>query len=182
MTATTTGDAAVRDAAILASDDELVRGCEVDRYRASGPGGQHRNKTDSAVRVRHRATGVSAHGEDSRSQHDNRARALRRLRANLALHVRATVVLAEHRPGPHLTATLAGGVARLGEKTRQTPSFWAAMAELLDVFVATGAEVAATASHLGLGSAALARFLTVEPQVLRLVNELRTQRGLRPLR
>ena len=42
----------VRDAAIAASDDELLRQCEVDRYRASGPGGQHRNKTESAVRTR----------------------------------------------------------------------------------------------------------------------------------
>lgn len=174
--------AAVRDAAILASDDELLRACELDRYRASGPGGQHRNKTESAVRARHRATGVMAHADDSRSQHENRARALRRLRTNLALELRALLALDEHRPGPHLAAMLAGGVARLGEKTRQTSAFWVGVAELLDVFVAAGAEVAATGAHLGLGSAALARFLTCDPQVLRTANELRAQRGLRPLR
>lgn len=174
--------AAIRDAAIVASDEELARACAIDRYRASGPGGQHRNKTESAVRARHQATGVSAHADDSRSQHENRARALRRLRANLALEVRAPLALDTHRPGPHLAAMLAGGVARLGEKTRQTPGFWAAVAELLDVFAATGAEVAASAAHVGLGSAAFARFLTCDPQVLRVANELRSQRGLRPLR
>ena len=64
---------------LLASDDGLIAQCEVDRYRASGPGGQHRNKTESAVRLRHRLTGVTAIGEDSRSQAENRLLALGRL-------------------------------------------------------------------------------------------------------
>src|SRR3954469_21088967 len=66
------------------SDDELFAQCEFDRYRASGPGGQKRNKTDSAVRLRHRPTGLIVTAADSRAQHENRARALRRLRAALA--------------------------------------------------------------------------------------------------
>ena len=45
---------------LIVSDDALISQCEVDRYRASGPGGQHRNKTESAVRLRHKLTGVSA--------------------------------------------------------------------------------------------------------------------------
>ena len=56
------------------SDDELLATCEVDRFRASGPGGQKRNKTDSAVRLRHRPTGLEAMAFESRSQHENRAR------------------------------------------------------------------------------------------------------------
>ena len=59
--ATAAGDGAVRDAAIQASDDDLARACELDRYRASGPGGQHRGMTESAVRARHLPTGVQAH-------------------------------------------------------------------------------------------------------------------------
>ncbi len=53
---------------LLAGDDALIGQCDVDRYRASGPGGQHRNKTESAVRLRHKPSGVTAIGEDSRSQ------------------------------------------------------------------------------------------------------------------
>ncbi|MBK9034208.1 MAG: peptide chain release factor-like protein [Myxococcales bacterium] len=175
-------DARARDAAILASDDELVRACEVDRYRASGPGGQKRNKTESAVRVRHRATGVIAHADDSRSQHDNRVKAVRRLRGHLALELRAPLDLASYAPSPRLRALLDGGAARLGEKTRATAEFWAAIAELLDVAFACGVEVAATGARVGLGSGAVARFLTCDPQVLRTINQERAQRGLRPLR
>lgn len=175
-------DAAARAAAILASDDELVRQCDVDRYRASGPGGQHRNKTESAVRVRHRASGVAAHADDSRSQHENKLRAVKRLRAHLALELRAPVELATFTPGPRLAALIAGGAARLGEKTRQTAEFWVAMAELLDVCFACGVEVAATAERVGLGTAALAKLLTADEQVLRTINQERARRGLRPLR
>ncbi|MCL4224192.1 MAG: hypothetical protein KJZ91_06900 [Myxococcales bacterium] len=171
-----------RDALILASDDELLRLCEVDRYRASGPGGQHRNKTESAVRVRHVATGVAAHADDSRSQHENRARAVKRLRGALALELRRPVALDGFVADARLAALVAGGTAPLGEKTRQTAGYWVAIARLLDVFVAAGAEVAATAERLGIGTAALARLLTHDPLVHRAANQYRGQRGLRPLR
>src|SRR4051794_28568175 len=62
------------------TDDQLLAQCEVDTYRASGPGGQKRNKTSSAVRLRHPPTGLLVIAEESRSQHENKARALRRLR------------------------------------------------------------------------------------------------------
>src|SRR5436305_10506423 len=70
------------------SDSQLLAQCEVDTYRASGPGGQKRNKTSSAVRVRHPPSGLIVIAEESRSQHENRARALRRLRQALFLKIR----------------------------------------------------------------------------------------------
>ena len=73
------------------SDSELLAQCEVDRYRASGPGGQKRNKTESAVRIRHKPSGVSAIANESRSQHENKAKALRRLRTLLAVEFREDV-------------------------------------------------------------------------------------------
>lgn len=51
----------------------------IDTYRDSGPGGQHRNKTDSAVRMTHLPTGMVVTAADDRSQHRNRAVALARL-------------------------------------------------------------------------------------------------------
>ncbi|HEY1403589.1 MAG TPA: peptide chain release factor-like protein [Pyrinomonadaceae bacterium] len=62
------------------SDDDLLRECEVDTFRSSGPGGQHVNKTESAVRLTHRPTGVVVTCREARSQHQNKATCLRKLR------------------------------------------------------------------------------------------------------
>src|SRR6266705_2751583 len=70
------------------SDGQLLAQCGVDTYRASGPGGRKRNKTSSAVRMRHLPSGLIVIAEESRSQHENRARDLRRIRQALYLKIR----------------------------------------------------------------------------------------------
>ncbi|MFR7592104.1 MAG: peptide chain release factor 1 [Longibaculum sp.] len=55
----------------------------IDTYRASGAGGQHINKTDSAVRITHLPTGTVTTSQDGRSQHDNKDKAMRAMRAKL---------------------------------------------------------------------------------------------------
>lgn len=65
-------------------DDDLLRECEVDTFRSSGPGGQHVNKTESAVRLTHLPSGVVVTAREERSQHKNKAIALRRLREKIA--------------------------------------------------------------------------------------------------
>ena len=62
------------------SDEDLLRECEVETFRSSGPGGQHVNKTESAVRLRHVPTGVVVTSQQERSQHRNKALCLQRLR------------------------------------------------------------------------------------------------------
>ena len=66
-----------------ASDQDLLRECEVDTFRSSGPGGQHVNKTESAVRIRHVPSGVVVTSQQERSQHQNKALCLRKLRERI---------------------------------------------------------------------------------------------------
>jgi protein subunit release factor B len=68
----------------LLDDDALLAQCEVQAHRASGPGGQHRNKAETAVRLVHAPSGVTAEGKDERSRTQNLRIALSRLREKLA--------------------------------------------------------------------------------------------------
>ncbi len=62
------------------TDEALLRECEVETFRASGPGGQHVNTTESGVRLRHLPSGIVVTSREERSQHRNKATCLRRLR------------------------------------------------------------------------------------------------------
>jgi protein subunit release factor B len=62
------------------ADEDLLRECEVETFRASGPGGQHVNKTETAVRLKHKPTGLVVTCREQRSQYQNKMLCLRKLR------------------------------------------------------------------------------------------------------
>jgi len=167
------------------SDAQLLAQCEVDTYRASGPGGQKRNKTSSAVRLRHPPSGLIVIAEESRSQHENRERALRRLRRALFLKLRDEITpeqltpeqLARH--DDYRDARGSDGRLTLG---RKDPRFWPAVGVVLDVLHALGARVRETAEVLGVSTANLIDFLSSDPKVWEQANHLRTHFGHKPLR
>ena len=92
--------------------ERLARECIVTPFKSSGPGGQKKNKTESSVRVRHLATGVTRIATESRSQTRNRALALERVFAELERRA--------HKPRPRTASrpTRAAREKRLVEKKR----------------------------------------------------------------
>ena len=65
------------------SDEDLLKECNVDTFRAGGKGGQHLNKTESAVRMTHLPTGTVVSCQDERSQYQNKRKCLLQLREKL---------------------------------------------------------------------------------------------------
>ena len=165
------------------TDAQLLAQCEVDTYRASGPGGQKRNKTSSAVRIRHPASGLIVIAEESRSQHENRARALRRLRQAFFLKIRDELpserLEALQQREDYKDARQPNGRLDLG---RKDPRFWPAVGVVLDVLAATQARVSEAATALGISTGNLIDFLAVEPKVWEQANLLRARFGQKPLR
>tara|TARA_Y100000588_G_C14133304_1_gene872669 strand:- start:479 stop:835 length:357 start_codon:yes stop_codon:yes gene_type:complete len=68
---------------IPSSDEDLLKECQVDTFRASGKGGQHLNKTESAIRLTHLPTGLVVINQETRSQHQNIRKCLLQLRQKL---------------------------------------------------------------------------------------------------
>jgi len=165
---------------LLLSEEALMAQCEVDVYRASGPGGQKRNKISSAVRLRHTPTGLSAQAVEDRSQHSNKRRAVRRLRETLALMLRGTVALDTFRR----SALMEGYVNDRGQLriNPRNPDFPLVVAEVLDVFAACGTRVGESAALLGLSTGHFVRFLESDTKVWRQANEMRRGAGEKPLR
>jgi RF-1 domain len=158
--------------------DELLAACEIRRLRRSGPGGQHRNKVETAIVLKHRATGVAAEASERRSQEQNRQAAAFRLRVNLALAVRRGA------PQDWVASTLWQSRCRAGRISVNAAhaDFPALLAEALDFLAGCDYDVAAAAERLACSPSQLVRFLKLEPRALALLNQHRLQAGRKRLR
>ncbi|KAJ3708247.1 hypothetical protein LUZ61_011952 [Rhynchospora tenuis] len=169
------------------SDEELMAQCEMDTYKTSGPGGQHRNKRETAVRLKHLPSGITAQAGEDRSQHKNRASALSRLRTLIALKVRNQIDLEAYSPPIELLqilplkSTIRGSDVgnQIGPKN---PKFVPGMKALLDLIYSVEGSVSEAAKILGLSTGALSRLILSDDSLRVAVNEIRASKGLKPLR
>ena len=162
--------AAVEPETLLADVDE-------ERRKASGPGGQHRNKVETGVRLRHRPTGLTAEAAERRSQKQNRDEALRRLRLKLALETRSELALDAFVPSALWARRTGGGSLSVAGRHADVPAL---LAEALDVLAAAGDDPSAAARALGVSTSRFLRVLRLEASVLEALNRRRRARGERP--
>jgi len=160
--------------------DDLLRDCDITRSRASGPGGQHRNKVETAVTIKHRPTGVSASANERRSQEQNRRVAVFRLRVNLAVEVRATVDAA-NLPSDLWRSRLDSRTGRIACNPTHD-DYPALLAEALDVLAASDFDPRSAAERLECSVSQLVKLLRAEPKALAVVNRERAKRGGHALR
>lgn len=169
------------------TDDQLMAQCEMDFFKSSGPGGQHRNKRESAVRLKHLPSGIIAQATEDRSQHKNRAVAIARLRTLLALKVRNVVNLEEYTPPKELLQILPAKSTIRGSETGpqigpNNMKFAFGMQALLDLLFAVEGSVSNAAKKLGLSTGALSRLILSDDSLRMAVNQLRASKGMKPLK
>lgn len=152
--------------------EKLAGQCEIKRTRASGPGGQHRNKVETAIVVKHTPTGVTGQAGERRSQRENRTVALERLRVSLAVEVRSQQ--ANSSPSELWQSRCRGGKINVG---RQHFDFACLLAEALDRIESTEFQLAAAAEQLGCSTTQLINLIKMEDKALMLVNRMRQQAG-----
>jgi hypothetical protein len=158
--------------------EQLLKHCEMRRGRRRGPGGQHRNKVETAVVVTHLPTGLRGEATERRSQLENRQQAVFRLRVNLALAIRCE--RADSTPPSELwRSRCSGGKIPVSPIHQDFPAL---LAEALDVLAACDMHLATAAPLLQVTASQLTRFLKLEPRALQLVNDRRRSAGHPPLR
>lgn len=166
-------------------EEELLPDLRFEATRASGPGGQHRNRVATGVRVTHLPTGIRAAATERRSARDNRREALFRLRKRLALEWRSPLDDASLVPPEAYRPSEAWLRRRRGERVQASPNhadFPALLAEVLDRLHADEDDLARTARAFGVSRSQLVKFLALEPAALAAVNARRRARGEHPLR
>ena len=161
------------------SAEELLKECLVTRTRRSGPGGQHRNKVETAIVLKHRPTELMAEAAERRSQKENQQMALWRLRIKLALEVRSPAEEQEAEPSELWKSRLQGTRIVVSGKHEDFPAL---LAEAFDTIEAADFDLPTAAERLRCTASQLVKLLAQEPAALVRLNSQRAERGLRPLK
>ncbi len=150
--------------------DQLLKQCDVRRQRRSGPGGQHRNKVETAVVITHRESGIQGAASERRSQEQNRQVALFRLRLKLAIDLRQA---------PSVEAPSELWLERV-QKRRLAVSpdhedYPSLLSEAMDRIQMHKGDAVSAASDLETSTSQLLKLLRHQPRAMELVNGLRRQ-------
>jgi hypothetical protein len=159
----TTIDAETRNGWLRLDDAALLAECEEHGYRSSGPGGQRRNKVETAVRVKHHPSGLEAHAAETRRREDNRRMALRRLRERIAMDVRSP-----YEEPPELAAYRRD---RRLSINGSNPVYPVVLAAVLDALAEAAGSYAGAAKKVGATTSQLLKFLQADREAWRAVSE-----------
>jgi hypothetical protein len=160
------------------SDAALLADCRFDAFRGPGPGGQKRNKTSNSIRLTHGPTGTVVLAGESRSQSENKARALRRLKLRLAVQFRHPIDPRGWEPPAWFGQVVQLGRLAVSTHNEHYPRTAALVLDLLD---ARRGSVGDAAKLLGVTTSSLVKFMEREPELWAAANAIRKSAGQPPL-
>jgi hypothetical protein len=154
-----------RNSLLKFPDAELLKGCEVTAYKGSGPGGQHRNKTNSGVKLKlNHGSDIESYSCDDRSSHVNKLLALKKLRLKIALQMR-------EEPTPQAPFAFPGTGGKISQSNNLYPQF---IADVLDRIYHGKGDLGEAAKAWGLSKSALNKIILQDKKVLEVFQKIRS--------